>query len=41
MWARADASNSYISAFQVYTGKFGDTTEHGLRARVVKDLTET
>ena len=39
VWARADASNGYVSAFQVYTGKSGDTTEHGLGARVVKDLT--
>ena len=34
-----DASNGYVSAFQVYTGKSGDTTEHGLGGRVVKDLT--
>ena len=40
VWARADASNGYISAFQVYMGKSGDTTEHGLGARVVKDLTK-
>ena len=39
VWARADASNGYISAFQVYTKKSGDTTEHGLGERVVKDLT--
>ena len=31
VWARADASNGYMSAFQVVTG---------LGARVVKDLTE-
>ena len=40
VWAGADASNGYISAFQVYTGKSGDSTEHGLEARVVKDVTE-
>ena len=33
VWARADASNSYVSAFQVYTGKSGDTIEQGLGAR--------
>ena len=38
VWGRADVC--YISAFQVYTGKSGDSTEHGLGARVVKDLTE-
>ena len=39
VWARADASNGYVSAFQVYTGKEGNSTEHGLGAKVVKSLT--
>ena len=33
VWARADASNGYVSAFQVYTGKSDDTIEQGLGAR--------
>ena len=40
VWARADASNGYVSAFQVYTGKSGDTIEQGSGARVVKDFTQ-
>jgi hypothetical protein len=40
VWARAEASNGYVSAFQVYTGKQGGTTETGLGAKVVKTLTE-
>ena len=40
VWARADASNGYVSAFQVYTGKERNTTEHGLGANVVYTLTE-
>ena len=40
VWARAESSNGYVSAFQVYTGKQGDTTETGLGAKVVKSLTE-
>ena len=40
VWARAEASNGYVSAFQVYTGKQGGTTETGLGAKVVKSLTE-
>ena len=39
MWARAEASNGYISAFQVYTGKQAGTAETGLGAKVVKTLT--
>ena len=38
VWARAEASSGYVSAFQVYTGKQGDTTETGLGAKVVKSL---
>ena len=33
VWARADSSNGYVSAFQIYTGKQGGT---GLGAKVVK-----
>ena len=40
VWTRAESSNGYVSAFQVYTGKQGDTTETGLGAKVVKSLTE-
>ena len=40
VWARADLSNGYISAFQVYTGKEGNTSEHGLGANVVHTSTE-
>ena len=40
VWARADANNGYISAFKVYTGRKGNTTEKGLGAAVVKGLTE-
>ena len=36
VWARAEASNGYVSAFEVYTGKQGDT---GLGAKVVRNLT--
>ena len=38
VWTLADAHNGYVSTIDVYTGRKGDTTEHGLRARVVKDL---
>ena len=40
VWARADANNGYILAFEVYTGRKGNTTEKGLGATVVKGLTE-
>ena len=40
VWMLADAKNGYVSSFEVYTGKKGDTVEHGLGARVVKDLTK-
>ena len=40
MWARAEASSGYVSAFQVYTSKQGGTTETGLGGKVVKTLTE-
>ena len=38
VWTLADAHNGYVSTIDVYTGRKGDTTEHGLGARVVKDL---
>ena len=38
MWAEAEAENGYVSAFEVYTGKKGDSVEHGLGATVVKNL---
>ena len=40
VWALADASNGYISTFQVYTGKQNGTVEKGLGANVVKTLTK-
>ena len=39
VWARAEAFNGYVSAFQVYTGKRGDNIQQGLGAKVVKGLT--
>ena len=39
MWVLADATNGYISAMQVYTGKkAGSVPERGLGYRVVTDL---
>ena len=39
IWVLADATNGYISAMQVYTGKKdGGVTEPGLGYRVVTDL---
>ena len=40
VWMRAEALNGYVSAFEVYTGKKGNSVEHGLGANVVKCLTE-
>ena len=40
VWMRADALNGYVSAFEVYVGKKGDSVEHDLRGKVVKTLTE-
>ena len=39
VWVLGDSSNRYFCNFQVYTGKVNNTTEKGLGARVVKDLT--
>ena len=37
---RADAESGYVSAFEVYTGKKGDSVEQGLGSKVVLSLTE-
>lgn len=37
-WVMADATNGYVSNYEIYTGK-GETSEQGLGARVVKKLT--
>ena len=39
VWVAADSTNGYFSRFEIYTGKKGNSTEHGLGARVVKTLT--
>ena len=39
IWVRADSHNGYISRFECYTGKKGDTTEVGLGGKVVERLT--
>ena len=39
VWVLGDSSNGYLSNFQIYTGKVGETAETGLGARVVKYLT--
>ena len=39
IWVRADSHNGYISEFECYTGKKGDTTEVGLGRSVVTRLT--
>ena len=40
-WVRADAVTGYVSAFEVYTGRKGDSVEKGLGANVVKSLCES
>ena len=40
MWVHADSHNGYISHFDVYTGKRGDTAQVGLGGSVVKHLTQ-
>ena len=37
-WMRADATTGHLSAFEIYTGKKGDSVEKGLGAQVVKGL---
>ena len=39
VWVAADSSNGYFSCFEIYIGKKGNGTKHGLGARVVKTLT--
>ena len=36
VWVAADRTSGYILRFEVYTGKKSNSTEHGLRALVVK-----
>ena len=38
VWMLADSHTGYVSSFEVYTGKNGDTVETGLGASVVKTL---
>jgi len=38
VWVRAD-ENGFVTRFQIYTGKSGNTSEKLLGARVIKDLT--
>lgn len=40
VWALADAINGFVSMFQVYTGKQGNTVQKGLGANVVTTLTK-
>ena len=40
VWALADGQNGYMSQFQVYTGKTGNTPETGLGGKVVMSLSE-
>lgn len=35
VWVISDATNGFVSQFEVYTGKKGDTVEKNLGARVV------
>ena len=39
VWVLGDSLNGYFSRLEIYTGKKGNTVEHGLGGRVVKDLT--
>ena len=41
VWMRADAESGYVSAFEVYTGKKGDSVEQGLGSKVVLSLTRS
>ena len=38
VWVRADATNGFVCAIQVYMGKEGRQPEHGLGHRIVSDL---
>ena len=39
VWVLGDSLNGYFSCLEIYTGKKGNTVEHGLGGHVVKDLT--
>ena len=39
VWVLGDSSNGYFSRLEVYTGRKDNTTEQGLGASVVKELT--
>lgn len=39
VWVLVDSHNGYFQKFQVYSGKEGNTVEHGLGERVAKTLT--
>ena len=38
VWTMADAVTGYISQFEIYTGKKGNSPEKGLGSTVVKNL---
>ena len=40
VWCRSDSKNGYTCAFQVYTGKQGDSSDKDPGARVIKDLSQ-
>ena len=40
VWVRAESHNGYISQFECYTGKKGNTAEVGLGGKVVERLTQ-
>ena len=40
VWMRDDAENVFVSAFEVYTGKKGNTVEKNVGSNVVKSLTK-
>ena len=39
VWVLADSANGYFSRLEVYTGRKGNSPEHGLGAKVVMTLT--
>lgn len=41
VWCRCDSETGYLYEFDVYTGKTVNTVEEGLRAKVVKKLTNS
>ena len=40
VWCRSDSKNGCTCAFQVYTGKQGDSSDNDPGARVIKDLSQ-